>query len=120
MLSSDTSSAQRIAIQYEGLLNANPDTTLPFAMLALQVPTRQNGGISADGLSYTFNLRKDVKWNDGTQFTSKDVVYTYTTMRNKDSKSPRAAELTERVASIAATDDYTVVFKLNLIVAPLP
>ncbi|MFN8512265.1 MAG: ABC transporter substrate-binding protein [Chloroflexia bacterium] len=118
MLSSDTSSAQRIQIQYEGLVDLNPDTALPFARLATDVPTRQNGGISADGLTYTFNIRPGVKWNDGTPFTSKDVVYTYTTMRNPASKSPRAAELTERVDSITAPDDTKVVFKLKKIVAP--
>jgi len=118
MLSSDTTSAARAAVQYEGLVDVNPDTTLTYPRLATEVPTRQNGGISSDGLTYTFKLRKDVKWNDGTQFTAKDVVYTYTTMQNKDSGSPRAAELTERVASITSTDDYTVVMKLTKIVAP--
>lgn len=118
MLSSDTSSAQRIQIQYEGLVDLNPDTALPFGRLATAVPTRENGGISSDGLTYTFKLRDGVKWSDGTPFTSKDVVYTYTTMRDKASKSPRAAELTERVDSITAPDDKTVVFKLKKIVAP--
>jgi len=34
--------------------------------------------VSPDGTSYTFNLRKDVKWHDGTKFTADDVVYTAT------------------------------------------
>jgi ABC-type transport system substrate-binding protein len=46
MLSNDTSSSQRIQVQYEGLIDLNPDTALPFARLATEVPTRQNGGIS--------------------------------------------------------------------------
>ena len=34
--------------------------------------------ISPDGTVYTFSLRKDVKWHDGTKFTADDVVYTAT------------------------------------------
>jgi peptide/nickel transport system substrate-binding protein len=118
MLSSDTTSAARISMQYESLVDLNPDNALPFPRLATEVPTRQNGGISADGLTYTFKLRPGIKWSDGTPFTAKDVVYTYTTMRNPASKSPRAAELTDRVESISATDDLTVVFKMKKVVAP--
>ncbi|MDD6736122.1 MAG: ABC transporter substrate-binding protein [Clostridiales bacterium] len=32
--------------------------------------------LSADGFSVTVNLKKDVKWHDGTVFTADDVVYT--------------------------------------------
>ena len=48
--------------------------------LATQVPALENGGISQDGLTYTFKLRSDVKWSDGTPFTSADVKLTYDVM----------------------------------------
>jgi len=38
-------------------------TTRPAPDLALEAPTRENGGVSADGLSYTFHLRRGVRWN---------------------------------------------------------
>lgn len=44
--------------------------------LAREIPTRENGGISADGLSWKIRLRPDVKWHDGTPFTAEDVKYT--------------------------------------------
>nr|WP_295886443.1 peptide ABC transporter substrate-binding protein [uncultured Devosia sp.] len=44
--------------------------------LATETPTLENGGISADGLSWRVNLRDDVKWHDGTPFTAEDVKYT--------------------------------------------
>ncbi|UHD45981.1 peptide ABC transporter substrate-binding protein [Aureimonas altamirensis] len=44
--------------------------------LAAEVPTIENGGISADGLSWRVRLRDDVKWHDGTPFTAEDVKYT--------------------------------------------
>jgi peptide/nickel transport system substrate-binding protein len=118
MLTSDNVSSNRIGLQFLSLLDINPDNALPFPSLATQVPTRENGGISQDGLTYTFKLRNDVKWHDGQQFTAKDVVFTYQTMMKKELASPRTADLVERVASASNPDDYTVIFKLNKIVAP--
>ncbi len=45
--------------------------------LALEVPSAENGLISADGLTYTFNIRKGVKFHDGTEMTPEDVAYTF-------------------------------------------
>lgn len=47
-----------------------------IAALAAEVPTVENGGISADGLSWKIKLRDDVKWHDGTPFTAEDVKFT--------------------------------------------
>ena len=44
--------------------------------LALEVPSVANGGVSADGLTWTIRLRPGVTWHDGTPFTSADVKYT--------------------------------------------
>ena len=44
--------------------------------LAAEIPTVENGGISADLLSVTWTLRDDVVWSDGTPFTAADVVFT--------------------------------------------
>ena len=118
LLTADNVSSNRIGIQFLSLLDINPDDALPFASLATQVPSRGNGGISQDGLTYTFKLRTDVKWHDGQQFTAKDVVFTYQTLMKKELASPRTADLVERIASVGNSDDSTVVFKLNKIVAP--
>ncbi len=118
MLSGDTASGARIAMMFNTLVDVNPDTGLPFPNLADPVPTLENGGISPDGLTYTFKLRRDVKWHDGRPFTAKDVVFTYQTMQKKELGSPRTAELNDRVESVTAPDDNTVVFKLKKVVAP--
>ena len=62
-----TSSARdlSVAIQvFEGLIGFNQDLTLKPAV-AEEVPSVENGGISQDGLVYTFKLRKGVTWSDG-------------------------------------------------------
>ncbi len=46
-------------------------------MLATEVPTIENGGISADGLTYTFNIRSGVEFSDGTPMTAEDVKYSF-------------------------------------------
>ena len=41
-----------------------------FPVLAAEVPTLENGGVSKDGLTITYKLRKGVKWSDGAPFSS--------------------------------------------------
>jgi peptide/nickel transport system substrate-binding protein len=45
-------------------------------MLATEIPTVANGGISANGLNYTFHIREGVKFHDNASFlTAADVKY---------------------------------------------
>lgn len=46
-------------------------------LLATEVPTLANGGISGDGKNYTFHIRPDVKFSDGTTMTATDVKYSF-------------------------------------------
>jgi oligopeptide transport system substrate-binding protein len=45
------------------------------AAAATEVPTVANGGISADGLTYTIHLRDDLTWSDGEPLTAHDFEY---------------------------------------------
>ena len=56
--------------RYDNSLNIVPD-------IASKVPSSSNGGISADGLTYTVSLRHDVKFSNGDALTSKDVLYSW-------------------------------------------
>jgi peptide/nickel transport system substrate-binding protein len=42
--------------------------------LAADVPSRRNGGISPDGRTYVYRLRRNVLWQDGSPFTARDVI----------------------------------------------
>ncbi|MFA6583029.1 MAG: ABC transporter substrate-binding protein [Elusimicrobiaceae bacterium] len=44
-------------------------------MLSTEVPTKENGLLSEDGRTYTFPIRKGIKFHDGTELTAEDVRY---------------------------------------------
>ncbi len=67
--------------------------------------------MSADGLTWTFNLRKGVVFHNGEAFTAKDVLFTFNRLRDKEVGAATVA-LYENIVDITAPDDYTVVFTL--------
>ena len=71
-----------------------------------------------DGLTWTFILRRNVKFHNGRPMTAEDVVYTITRIKDPRTRSPRAGDFAD-VDSVTATDPYTVVFKLKKSFAPL-
>lgn len=46
-------------------------------ILAAEIPTRDNGGLAADGKSVVWKLKKGVTWHDGKPFTADDCVFTW-------------------------------------------
>ena len=58
---------------------------------------------------YTFKLREDACFSDGTPVTAKDVKFTYD--RAKD--MPKTKSNTSKIAEVIADDDYHVTFKLT-------
>ncbi|MBI3979698.1 MAG: peptide ABC transporter substrate-binding protein [Chloroflexi bacterium] len=85
--------------------------------LATEVPSVQNGGISADGTTYTFKLRKDVKWHDGQPFTAKDVKFTHDAVMDKNvNAASRVGH--DLVTSIEVVDNATLKLKLKEPFAP--
>jgi peptide/nickel transport system substrate-binding protein len=63
--------------------------------------------ISPDGLTYTFHLKTDVKFSDGTPFTADDVKWTLDRDRAADSKSAQK-QLFANIASVDVVDPATV------------
>jgi peptide/nickel transport system substrate-binding protein len=66
-----------MSLQYDLLLNFDPATSAAAPGLATEVPSVENGGISDDHLTYTFNIRDDATWQDGEPVTARDVAFTY-------------------------------------------
>jgi peptide/nickel transport system substrate-binding protein len=63
-------------IFYEPLASWDPDGNLS-PVLAAEIPTTQNGGLSRDGKTIVWKLKKDVQWHDGKPFTADDVVFNW-------------------------------------------
>jgi peptide/nickel transport system substrate-binding protein len=61
---------------YEPLASFDPDGNL-VPELAAQIPSAKNGGLSKDGKSVTWRLKKNVQWHDGKPFTADDVVFNW-------------------------------------------
>lgn len=74
--------------------------------------------VSDDGLEYTFDLRDNVTWHDGTPFTSADVVFTIDAVRDPANGARNAADLVA-VSSVSAPDPDTVVVQLSRPFAPI-
>ena len=115
VLSSDTASSQVISQMFEGLLGSRPNGDL-VPLLAEKMPQ-----VSSDGTTYTFALRKNLKWSDGQPLTSDDVLFTFNLMfapEYKEVNSPRRADLEQHIQSITAPDPQTVVFKTKAVWSP--
>lgn len=91
------------------LLRFDPITGEAAPYVATEVPSSENGGISDDGLTYTFNLREDAVWEDGQPITAHDFVYAIQRLMD-----PRLAsyygttyytEIIEGGADLAFTED---------------
>ena len=46
-------------------------------ILAAEIPSRENGGLSADGRTVTWKLKRGVTWHDGAPFTADDCVFNW-------------------------------------------
>ena len=86
-------------------------------ILAAVVPSLENGGISRDGLAITYHLRRNVRWQDGAPFTSRDVAFTFHAIMNPATfVSTRHGY--DQVARVDTPDPYTAVFRLKRPFAP--
>ncbi len=68
------------ALLFPYLLRVGSDGRL-HPDLAITVPARENGGISQDGRTVTYVLRRNAAWDDGTPVTANDVAFTYNALR---------------------------------------
>src|SRR5215813_9995321 len=95
---------------YSRLMQPNPNGT------GLEKDLATSWDISTDGLTYTFHLRADAKFSDGTPLTAEDVAFSLNRSRNY--KGGWGFLLTP-VKTIKATDAHTVVITLSQKHAPL-
>jgi peptide/nickel transport system substrate-binding protein len=90
----------------EPLMTVSGDGTFT-AVLATDVPSKDNGGLGADGKTVTYKLKQGIKWADGEPFSADDVVFTYQYVTNPDTAATTLGSYID-LASVEAVDPNTV------------
>ncbi len=88
---------------------------IPFSVgrdSGLPEPGLTSWTISEDGLTYTFTIRDDANWSDGTPITSNDVKFTYDAAASDIVGSPRKSNTTS-FAAVNIVDEKTYEVVLN-------
>ncbi len=112
----EISSNPIMAGAYETLIFQNPpDITKYEPILAKEVPTTANGGISADGKTYTFKLRDNVKFHTGNVMTADDWVFSMKRLHYVSDNPSFLADpfSTKDAVNVTAVDPMTVKFTLD-------
>jgi peptide/nickel transport system substrate-binding protein len=76
-------------------------------VLAAEVPSKDNGGLGADGKTVTYKLKPALKWADGEPFTADDVVFTYQYITDTATAATTLGAYTD-LAAVEAVDPMTV------------
>lgn len=117
LLANIASSSDVFALAYNGLVRFGPQGAI-LPDLAREVPSRTNGGISADGRTIVYHLRRNIRWQDGVSFTARDVIFTWRALMDPHRNVPTHAGY-DRIASIDAPDPWTVRVHLRERYAPM-
>ncbi len=89
---------------YDTLLKFNGSSlTELIPSLSTQVPTKENGLISADGRTYTFPIRQGVKFHDGRELTPEDVRYSLLRFLLSDISGGPSSLLLEPILGVSST-----------------
>lgn len=98
-------------IIYDNLVSLDADGN-PSPWLA------ESWDTSDDGRTYTFHLRDDVTFSDGTPFDAEAVVANFDHMAAPETKSPLAAAYIDPISSTRVIDDLTLEVKLDYAYSP--
>jgi peptide/nickel transport system substrate-binding protein len=94
---------------FQVLENVYDTLVVPGADLEMEPSLAEDWETSDDGLTWTFMLRDDVTFHDGSQLTADDVVYSFERIMDEGANAFRF----ETVESVEATGEHTVEFNLT-------
>lgn len=110
-LSGGTKDIEASSLIVEPLARFNEKGALvPY--LVDEIPTVENGGVSADLTSITWKLKEGLLWSDGTPVTSADVKFTADYCMAPDGGCAQSAKF-DNVESIETPDDLTIIVKFD-------
>jgi peptide/nickel transport system substrate-binding protein len=93
------------------------DANKPFPVLVTEIPSIENGGVSADGRVITMHLRKDIKWSDNMPLDADDFIFTWQ-MAVSPKNAVSSAYPYDKIESVIAPDPQTVVITFTDPFAP--
>lgn len=93
------------------LLRRDPNT------LELVPDMAESYTVAEDGLTFTFKLRKNIQWSDGTPMTAQDFKWTFDQAIKPENENPVLTEM-QFIKSYEALDDYTIQARIDRIFAP--
>lgn len=109
---SGTDCRRPTAFMYPSLLSSDPETQ--FFTASAYGAVADSFEVSEDGLTYTFQLRKDLTWTDGTPVTGWDYKFAAEALLSGEIESPYTGSVEGRIESIDVSEDgYTVTVKLT-------
>ena len=105
-LSGGTKDVYASSLVLEPLAGLDPQGVL-IPKLVTEIPTLDNGGISADMTSITWKLLPDLKWSDGSAVTADDAVFTWQYCTHPEGGCAQATKF-EGIKSVEAVDPSTI------------
>lgn len=93
---------------YESLLRRDPKTLELVPVLA------ESWEISEDRLTYTFHLRKDVRWQDGTPFTARDVLYSFERINDPAVDAAHLRNYYRDIEKLEILDEHTLRYRYRM------
>src|SRR6185312_4509395 len=118
-LSTDVPTGRAVSYVFDGLTRFTPDAKVEPALA-------ERWDVSPDGLTYTFHLRRGVKFQDGSPFTARNVVASWQRALDPTTKSGAAQFLfpikgarefnggtAKSISGLGVRDDSTVVVTLT-------
>lgn len=89
------------------------DNLIDFDTQAGMAPSLAESWTQPQPTLYIFKLRRNVKFSDGTPFTSADVAYTFQRIRDPQNRASKQRDLDLLIQSVRTPDPYTVEVRLN-------
>lgn len=110
----DNSSQGLILNVYETLISFDGPSLNKFVpMLATEVPTLANKGLSKDGLTYRFKIRKGVTFHDGSPMTPEDARWSLLRFMLSDRAGGPSSLLLEPILGVSSTRDSSGTIKVD-------
>jgi peptide/nickel transport system substrate-binding protein len=106
-----TIALQVITAVTEGLTQNDPDGNF-VPVLAADLPTADNGGLSDDLLTVTWTLKEGLLWSDGTPVTSEDIRHTWLAASDPANGSAVASEYA-LIEDVETPDELTAVVRYS-------